>query len=145
MTVMNKVWPSSREATKEEAERMYKVAYYIDPKFLKPADVVDYGLDLPYLKEFGEVRFKKDWNKVRPHVQKLWERLNGAQRAMFLYSYLWQGLEHIRGILKDLEPYVGNVSSENVSIDQVTTILFPKFPKELQRKIQDGFGKEWSR
>lgn len=145
MTLVNKVWPTNKAPIKEEAERMYKVSYYIDPKFLKPTDVVDFGLDLPYLKEFGEVRFKRDWNKVRPHVQSLWDRMNGAQRAMFLYSYLWQGLEYMRGILKDLEPYVQNVSSENASLDQVTRILFPKFPKELQNKLQGGFGKEWVR
>jgi hypothetical protein len=142
---VQKIWPSSKSPLKEEAERMYKVSYYIDSKFFRPTDIVDFGLDVPYLKEFGEIRFKKEWNKVRPHVPALWERMNGAQRAMFLYSYLWQGLEHVRGILRDLEPYVANVSSENAALDNVTRILCQKFPKELQQKLREGFGKEWSR
>lgn len=122
---------------------MYKVSYYIDPSFFRPVDMADFGLDVVYLKECGEVRMKKDWNKVRPHVPALWSRMNGAQRTMFLYSYLWEGLEHVRGILGDLAPYVSNVSSEEAFLSRLTETLFPKFPKELQRKIKEGFGKQW--
>lgn len=140
-----KIWPTNKFPQKAEAERMYKVAYYLDKGFLRPMDLADYGLDIVYLKECGEVRMKKDWNKVRPHVPALWERMNSAARAMYLYSYLCEAVDHVKGILGDLSPYVGGIQSQEALLGRITDTLFPKFPKELQEKIQSGFGKEWAR
>lgn len=143
MTIWNKVWPTNVAPIKEEIERMYKCAYYLDRGFFRPVDVVDFGIDLYKLKECGEVVMKKELSKLRPHVQALWDRMNEAQRVMFLYSYLCQGIEYVKTILKDLGTIVGDAKREAGFLDGIPHSLYIKFPRELQDKINEGFGRQW--
>lgn len=144
MTIWNNVWPANKAPIKEEIERMYKCAYYIDRNFLKPDDVVNLGLDVYKLKECGEVVMKKDLAKLRPHVAGIWERMSKAQRTMFLYSYFAQGVKYMLQILKDMEPLIGNTSPPAHNIISAMNTLHRNFPEELVEKINGGFGKEWA-
>lgn len=123
---------------------MYKCAYYIDRNFFRPVDVADFGIDIVRLKEFGEVVMKKPLAQLRSKAPALWERMNKAQRTMFLYSYLTQGLKYLNSMLDRLEPLLGNCMSERHALSSISTTLHRKFPEELQEKLRDGFGKEWS-
>jgi hypothetical protein len=136
--------PDNPAADKDEIERMYKCAYYIDRSFFRPADVLDYGIDIVKLKEFGEVVMKKPLANIRPKVKALWDRMSKAQRTMFLYSYFSQGVRYLNGMLDLLEAQLGNCMSERHALSSILTTLNRKFPDELQEKIRDGFGKEWS-
>lgn len=146
MTIWNKVWPSNKAPIKEEIERMYKCAYYVDRAFFKPSDLVDFGLDFYKLKEAGEVEMKKDLAKLRPHVQGLWDRMNTAQRTMFLYSYFALGCQYLGSILGDMEPLLGgDLKPEMHFLNTLISKVNQKFPAELQDKLNEGFGKEWSK
>lgn len=142
--MLNKIWPTNGAPVKEEVERMYKCAYYIDRNFLKSTDVVDFGIDVYRLKECGEVRMKKTLQQIRPHVQPLWERMNRAQKVMFFYSYLCQSVGYVRAILQEMEALVGDVGREKGFLDGIPDSVYLKFPKELKDKIKDGFGSDWS-
>lgn len=144
MDIEKQVGPGNPTPSKEEIERMYKCAYYIDRGFFRPADMADFGIDLVRLKEFGEVVMKKPLAKLRPQAMGLWERMNKAQRTMFLYSYLTQAVRYLNSMLDLLEPLLGNCMSERHALSSITTTLHRKFPDELQEKLRDGFGKEWS-
>lgn len=139
----HKVWPANRMPAKEEIERMYRCAYYVDRSFFKPADLVDFGLDFYKLKEAGEVIMKKDLSKIRPHVNSLWGRMNLAQRTMFHYSYFVQGCNYLSAILEDMKRAVGEVKQEEKLIETLMVTLTRRFPEDLQEKVNDGFGKEW--
>lgn len=144
MKTWSEIWPTNKAPVKEEILRMYKCAYYIDRSFFKPADVADLGLDFYRLKEFGEIEMKKPLEKLRPHVPALWERMSRAQKVMYLYSYLCQATGYAKAILKDLGAMVGDVKRETSLLEGIPDSLYLKFPKELQDKIKDGFGKEWT-
>jgi len=144
MTIHKKIWPDNRTPIKEEIERMYKCAYYIDRNFFRPQDLVDFGLDFYRMKEFGEIEMKKELSKLRPHVQALWDRMNPAQRTMFLYSYLVQGCNYVLSILGSVAPFVGDTKSEERTIAMLCAGLSRKFPQDLQEKLNEGFGKEWA-
>lgn len=144
MDIENIVGPRNSSPQKEEIERMYKCAYYIDRGFFRPADLVDFGIDIVRLKEFGEVVMKKPVAQLRPKAPGLWERMNKAQRTMFLYSYLMQGIKYLSAMLDLMEPLLGNCMSERHALSSILNTLQRKFPDELQEKLRDGFGKEWS-
>jgi hypothetical protein len=137
------VWPTNKVPSKEAIERMYKCAYYVDRNFFRPADLVDFGLDLYRLKECGEVEMKKPLDKLRAHVGSLWERMRPAQKTMYLYSYLCQTTAQGKAILRDLGAVVGDVAREIGFLEGIPHSVYIKFPKELQDRIQAGFGKEW--
>jgi hypothetical protein len=129
---------------KDEAERMVKVAYYLDKKFLRPTDIVDLGIDLYRLKEFGEVRMSKSPAKLRPHTAGLWGRMTESMKAMFLWSYFCDKADELRNILGQLMPLVkSSCREEHVRIEQMLGAMALKLPKELQEKIREGFGREW--
>lgn len=134
-----------KPTTKEEVERMYKVAYYLDRNFLKPTDVVDLGLDLYRLKEFGEVHMKKTWAKIRPQADTIWARMTDPMKVMFYWSYFCQWLDYGRLILDEMEPLVRNVGFERKSIEAMSSTMYQKLLPELQKKIKEGFGKEWGK
>jgi len=107
---------------------------------------VDFGLDFYRLKEVGEVDMKKDLGKLRPHVQALWDRMNTAQRTMFLYSYFAQGCNYLTSLLGDLEPLLGgDVKPEIHLLGTLISKVNQRFPAELQDKLDEGFGKEWAK
>lgn len=144
MTIESDVWPDNRTPGKEEIERMYKCAYYIDRTFLRPADVVEFGIDFVRLKEFGEVVMRKPINQLRQKAPGLWERMNKSQKTMFLYSYFTQGIKYLNKLVDNLEPLIGNCMSERHGLTSLLNTLNRKFPADLRDKIEDGFGKEWS-
>lgn len=139
---MNKLKEQS-VLTKEKIERMYKVAYYLDKKFLRPVDIVDLGIDVYKLKECGEVRMSKNLSKLKPHGQEIWSRMSQAMKAMFFWSYLSDHLEDVKDVLKDLEPLVKNVNTERNAVLTIEKSMSMKLPPELQTKIKEGFGREW--
>lgn len=132
-----------KPTTKEEVERMYKVGYYLDRSFMKPTDVVDLGLDLYRLKEFGEVRMKKTLAKIRPYADAIWARMTDPMKVMFYWSYFCQWLDYGRLIVDEMEPLVRNVGFERKSIESMSSTMYQKLLPELQKKIKEGFGREW--
>jgi hypothetical protein len=147
MTIWNKVWPTNKAPIKSEIERMYKCAYYFDSAFFKPTDLVDFGLDFHRLKEFGEVCMKKDLSKLRPHVQRLWDRMGPPQRFIFHYSYFSLGCQYLGTLLEDMEKTLGGKggagTKEQYILQKLSEAVRHKFPAELQDKLDQGFGKEW--
>lgn len=129
--------------SKEEAERMVKIAYYIDKKFLRPMDVVDLGIDLYRLKECGEVRMSKSPVKLKPHTAAIWGRMTETMRTMFLWSYFCQGIDELRGILSQLEPAIKNTRNEGQHLEAALASLAQKLPQDLKEKFKEGFGREW--
>lgn len=134
-----------KPTTKEEVERMYKVGYYLDRNFLKPTDVVDLGLDLYRLKEFGEVHMKKTWAKIRPLTDGIWNRMTDPMKVMFYWSYFCQWLDYGRLVLDEMEPLIRNVGFERKSIEAMSSAMYQKLPAALQTKIKEGFGREWGK
>lgn len=132
-----------KPSTKEQVERMYKIAYYLDRSFLTPTDVVSLGLDVYRLKEFGQVRMKQSWARIRPQVDAIWARTTGPMRAMFWFSYYCEALDYLQLLLDDMEPVVRNVSLEKKSLETLSSSMCQKLPAELQQKIKEGFGREW--
>ena len=132
-----------KPTTKDQVLRMYKVAYYLDRSFFKPADLVDFGLDIYRLKEFGEVRMKKTWSKIRPQADQLWARMTDPMKAMFYWSYYCEGLDYLRLILGEMEPFVKNVALDRSGIEELSRSMSQKLPPALQSKIVQGFGREW--
>lgn len=131
--------------SREDAQRMVKIAYYIDKRFLRPIDMVDFGIDVYRLKECGEVRMSKSATKLRPHVAALWGRLTDPMKAMFIWSHLCQGVDEIRGILSEMKQFTKNTHPDENYLDLFLGSIAMKLPAELQAKIKEGFGKEWRR
>ena len=69
---------------KADVECMYRCAYYLDNQFLKPTDVVDFGIDYHKLKECGDVRMKKGLTHLRKMAKRLWKRMSRDQKTLFL-------------------------------------------------------------
>lgn len=132
-----------KPTTKDQVLRMYKVAYYLDRSFFKPADLVDFGLDIYRLKEFGEVKMKKTWVKIRPYADGLWNRMTDSMKVMFFWSYYCEGLDYLRLILAEMEPLVKNVGPERGGVEALSSSMSQKLPPALQTKIKEGFGREW--
>lgn len=131
--------------SKDEAERMYKIAYYLDKKFLRPIDVVDLGIDVYKLKECGEVRMAKSPSKIKPYTAEIWGRMTESMRAMFLWSYLCEEIDSLRATLRQLKPIAKNVRLEELALDSILNSMSIKLPPELQAKIKEGFGREWGK
>lgn len=132
-----------KPTTKDQVERMYKVAYYLDRSFFKPADILDFGLDIYRLKEFGEVKMKKPWAKIKPLADGIWARMTDSMKVMFFWSYYCQGLDYLALLLSELEPLVQNVTQERRALETLQSSMCLKLPSELQEKIRQGFGREW--
>lgn len=144
MSTLAHVWPENKTPDKEQIERMYKCAYYLDRSFFVPADLADFGIDLVRLKEFGEVIMRKPLPALRQKTEDLWKRMNKSQRTMFFYSYFSQGARQLVGLIDHIEALIGNCMSERHALSSVQNTLHRKFPDNLQEKLRDGFGKEWS-
>lgn len=144
MTVMKQVWPTNKDLDKPEIERMYKCAYYLDRSFFRPEDMLELGIDVPRLKEFGLVVMKKPISHLRTRVGPLWERMNRAQRTMYHYTYYVQGVKNLQGLLDLMEGELGSMMSEKHALSSFLGAIFRRFPPDLQKKLKDGVGKEWS-
>lgn len=145
-----KLWPSKElkswptPPVKEEAERLCKIAYYLDKKFLRPIDLVELGIDVYRLKECGEVRMSKKPSQIKPHLAAIWGRMTEPMKAMFY----WSRFCHEMGMAMELLTLIGDISkhsmqNELANLDAVLLSASRKLPLELQEKIKDGFGKEW--
>jgi hypothetical protein len=129
--------------TKDQAERMCKIAYYIDKKFLRATDTVTMGIDIYRLKEFGEVRMSKSQKELKKFTSELWGRMTDPMKAMFLWSYLCEEVDVIKELLNDFYPMVKNIGSERHHLDAILGSMSSKLPVELQAEIKKGFGREW--
>lgn len=131
-------------SAKEEAERMCKIAYYLDKKFLRPIDLVELGIDVYRLKECGEVRMSKKPSEIKPHVDRIWHRMTDPMKAMLLWSNLCREMDMARELILQLGSFSKiSMQGELAHLDAVLASMSRKLPAELQEKIKDGFGKEW--
>jgi|FLYK01.1.fsa_nt_gi hypothetical protein len=137
-TLWNPVYPRNPSPLKPEIERMVKLAYLVDPAILRPQDIVDFGIDLHRLKEFGEVRLSKPLGHLRKLVPALWGRMNAHQRAAFLLSYVVDGLKQVEETLKDLEREIGDLSEARQGITLALSGLFGKVPRRIVRRIGEA-------
>ncbi len=131
--------------SREDAERMLKIAYYIDKKFLRPIDMVDFGIDVYRLKECGEVRMSKSRSKVKPHVLELWGRMTKPMKAMFMWSHFCECVDELRKVHQELQALGEPVQNQRLELDVAIARTSAMLPAELQAKIKEGFGKEWRR
>lgn len=141
MNSIEEVWPSNRAPDKAQVERMYKLAYILEPEFFRREDVVDFGIDLHRLKEFGEVRMSKSLGQVRKLLPDLWERMDPHQRAAFIMSYLVAALRSVDSLVKDLERELGDLKDVREALALMHGGLFGKFPKDLQKRLERGLGR----
>lgn len=136
---MEDLWTS--KLAKDEIERMYKMAYCVEPGIFRPDDIVDFGMDLRKLKEFGQVEMKKDLPQLRKRAKGLWDRMDRLQRAAFLMGDVVASLRHTAGSLRSLEAVIGRLDEAHDGIDMVYNGLFGKVPKALRERLESGLGK----
>lgn len=136
-----KAWPGAQAPGKEEVERMYWLAYCVDPEFFRKEDVVDFGIDLYRLKEFGQVRMSKGLAVLRKNAPFLWKRLSDTQRAAYILGDIVSGLRYVDGAVKELEKVMGEFPEAHESVDFIYHQLFAKMPTGLRAKLEKGFGK----
>lgn len=141
MKTAERTWPGEKLPSKEEVERMYRLAYCVNPDFFRKEDVVDFGLDLYRLKEFGQVRMTKTLAVLRKHAASLWRRMSDAQKAAYILADVIAGLKYVDGAVKELEKLMGAFPEAHESIDFIYNQLFAKLPLGLRDKIDLGFGK----
>lgn len=104
-------------------------------------DVVNFGIDVRRLKEFGEVSMSKGVDRIRKHLPGLWERLTPLQRAAFHMSYLLENLETLSGNIEDLEKQIGNLQEVRDAITLIYVTLFASFPKDVVHMLREALGK----
>jgi hypothetical protein len=143
MRAKRRVWPAGRAPGKREIERMYEIAYTLDPRILRPEDIVDLGLDLHRLKEFGRAEMKKDPAALRRHVPDLWRRMDSNQRATFLMGSLLEGLESLKGIVDGLEHELGELTEVREAVDRIYYGLYPRVSPRLRKRLEEGRAR-WS-
>lgn len=136
---MNDLWTS--KLGKAEIERMYRMAYWIDQEIFRADDVIDFGMDLRKLKEFGEVEMKKDLAQIRRRAKGLWDRMDAHQRAAFLIGDVVTALRKTADVLRGLEAVVGRLDEAHDGIDMAYNGLFGKVPKEFRERFEKGLGK----
>lgn len=141
MNTTKETWPGTKPPTKEELERLYRLAYMIDAQYFKREDVVDLGLDLHRLKEFGEVKMSKGLTVLRKHAGALWKRLNDAQRTAYIIADVFSKLQYIDQAVQELAKEVGPLPEVADGIGLVRTGLFSRVPAHLRERLAKGLGK----
>lgn len=141
MTSKNETWPGRQMLDKNEIERMYRIAYSVNPSFLKIHDVVDFGIDLHRLKEFGDVTMKKELPKLRKGAKELWSRMDDHQKAAFLVGTVIEGLRNVAGVLQDLEKLMTPMPDVHDGLEMAQMGLYTRIPKSLRDAVDKGFGK----
>lgn len=126
---------------KAEIERMYRMAYCVDSGIYRPDDVVDFGIDLRRLKEFGEVEMKKDLGQLRRRAKGLWDRMDAHQKAAYLIGDVVAGLRTAAGALRGLEAVLGRLDEAHEGIDMAYNGLFGKVSGALRERVEKGIGK----
>lgn len=141
MNQIKETWPGTKPPTKEEVERLYRLSYTVDHEFFRREDVVDLGLDVRQLKEFGEVRFTKSLSALRKHAPALWKRMNDLQKAAYIMGDVMSGLKDVDLAIKELEKVVGPIPDAHEGISFVQTGIFASIPSHLRDRLEKGFGK----
>lgn len=141
MNQIKETWPGTKPLSKEEVERLYRLSYTVDHEFFKREDVVDLGLDVRQLKEFGEVRLSKSLTILRKHVPTLWKRMNDLQKAAYIMGDVMSGLKDVDLAIKELEKVVGPIPQAHEGVSFVETGMFAWIPGHLRDRLQKGFGK----
>lgn len=135
------IWPEGRAPGKEEIERMYRIAYCVDATFFRKEDVIDLGLDLYRLKEFGEARMSKGLPILRKKIASLWSRMTDEQRSAYVMSDVMSGLRYVDLAIKELEKYLGEVPGAHEGVSLVQDNIFSRIPASLRERTERGFGK----
>ena len=141
MNEIKEAWPGTKHPSKEEVERLYRLSYTVDHEFFRREDVVDLGLDVRQLKEFGEVRFSKSLSVLRKHVPSLWKRMNDLQKAAYIMADVMSGLKEVDLAIKELEKVVGPIPQAHEGVSFVQTGMFAWIPSNLRARLEKGFGK----
>jgi hypothetical protein len=141
MNQTKEVWPGQKPPTKEEIERLYRLSYMVDHEFFRREDVIDLGLDLRRLKEFGEVRMSKTLGVIRKYAPGLWKRMNDLQKAAYIMADVISGLKYVDQAIKELEKVVGPIPEAHDGVSFVHTGLFSRIPSHLRVRLEKGFGK----
>ncbi len=138
---MKEAWPKEKPPTKEEIERLYRLAYMVDHEFFRREDVVDLGLDVRRLKEFGEVHLSKTLAVIRKHAPSLWKRMNDLQKAAYIVSDLYASLKQVDLTIQELEKVTGPMAEAREWVSYIHTGLFARLPQRLRERLDKGFGK----
>jgi hypothetical protein len=133
---LERAWPSNRRPSREQVERLYRLAYLLDPDIFKPSDAVNFGVDFRKLKEFGEVSMSKDVGVLRRHLPALWDRLSMEQRAAFHMSYMLDGLEYAASTLGSLEANIGDTKEVHEALTWALFTLYGLFPRTVMQRLQ---------
>ncbi len=141
MLTWNEVFTENRLLGKAEIERMYRIAYTVNPDMFSPQDVVDFGLDLHQLKEFGAVKMKKGLSVLRKNCRALWDRLDDHQKAAFLMGDVVSGLRKVSSVLQDLEKLMGTIPDAHEGLQMVQNSIYARMPKAWRDRADQGFGK----
>lgn len=126
---------------KVDIERMYRLAYCVNPNIFKPEDVIHFGIDLHRLKECGEVEMKKPLCQIRKHVSLLWQRMDHHQRAAFFTGDLIDGLRKVTAAIKNIEQVLGPLIDVRDNVEEVYHSLFAHMPRGFRERTEKGFGK----
>lgn len=141
MNETKEAWLGTKNPSKEEVERLYRLSYMVDHEFFRREDVVDLGLDVRQLKEFGEVRFSKSLSVLRKHVPTLWKRMNDLQKAAYIMADVMSGLKGVDLAIKELEKVCGPIPQAHEGVSFVQTGMFAWIPSHLRDRLEKGFGK----
>lgn len=132
---------SEKQPERDDVERMYRVAYLMDPAFFRREDVVDFGVDLHRLKEFGEVRMGKPLTVIRKNVHALWKRMNDEQRSAFMIGEVISRLNDVTETLRHLEAVMGDAPDVHEFVEFARGNLLARIPVDLGAKLGRGSGK----
>jgi hypothetical protein len=135
------VGPGEKLLSKDEVERLYRLAYTVDHEFFQKQDLIDLGLDLHRLKEFGEVRMSKSLSQVRKQVPALWKRMNDLQKAAYIMGDVMSGLKYLDNAIRELEKLLGEIPHAHDGISFIETGLFARIPAHLRDRLSKGFAK----
>jgi hypothetical protein len=141
MKTAENAWPSEKAPSKDDIERLYRLAYCVNPDYYRKEDVVNLGLDLYRLKEFGQVRMTKPLTVLRKQAPILWKRLSDVQRAAYVLGDVIAGLRYVDGAVTELEKLMGEFPEAHESVDFIYHQLFARMPASLRDKLEKGFGK----
>jgi len=128
MKTTENAWPGEKAPSKDDIERLYRLAYCVDPDYFKKEDVVNLGLDLYRLKEFGQVVMKKSLSVLRKQAPALWKRLSDTQKADYVLGDVIAGLRYVDGAIREMEKFIGEFPEGHESVDFIYHQLFARLP-----------------
>lgn len=141
MKQAKEIGPGEKPLTKDEVERLYRLSYTVDHEFFRREDVVELGLDIHRLKEFGEVRMSKSLATLRKQVPVLWKRMNDLQKAAYIMGDVMSGLKYVDQAIRELEKILGEIPQAHEGLSFIETGLFARIPAHLRERLSKGFAK----